>query len=498
MELKTNEQTVSYLQRGIPEPVFQELTAEAVVPESLPDLDRILGAWGTVIVQEKRVEEGTLRLSGGVQTSILYLSQEGDSPCQLEAWLPFLIRKPIDGETGCVFVRSWLKSIDARTVNARKALVRANLCFEISVFSPKQLTLISIADPPRQLQQKKSTYPAILPVACEELEFRVQDELPLPQTLPAVERILQWELHPVVTQSRMVGSKAVFQGEIAVFVLYLTQDGSVCSFTGALPYSQYAEMRGEWPDGEIQITPLITMAQLETDGQRESRTLLADLSLLAQVCVLNTIPLTLTEDAYAVGGTLEPSWQELNLQPQLDQRLLTETAKFCIPGKISGNVGISILPDRPTLRRNGEKLSISTAIGGTILYRDADGQLRGKPIKAEGSTVLDASEGCRCLAYCRVAGPVETTVTTEGLQVSVPLEFTLALYQESAWRSLCGGTIQPLPEKKRPSVILRHFSGGALWPLAKQLGAEVEAIQAANQMDDRSVPENEILLIPLS
>lgn len=498
MELTTMEQPLRYLRRTALEPVYQELTAEVAVPERLSDIDRILDAWGTVLVQEKHCDGGELRLSGGIQAGILYAPEGGEGVELLEAWLPFTVKKSVDTPDGCLIEHCWLKSIDARSVNPRKALLRANLGAGMTVFTPEELQLVSVESPPKSLQLLQNSYPLLLPVGCGEHEFRLQDELSLPNTVPAIDRILKWELAPNVEESRMIGEKAVFQGDVVVTVLYLGTDGSINTYVGTLPYSQYAELGGEWPDGTVAVFPSVVSVQLDTDGQMESRTILADLRLNAQVCVIDQVPLRVTEDAYALGGTLEPVWQDVSLQPQLDRQQLSQQATLQIPVKAKEVVQISMFADQPTLRCADGMLIAASGLNGNLLYRDESGSLRSRNLRGEGSCTLDADPGCRCKPCCRVSAAPESRILSDAVEVRVPLEFDLTLYQDGSWKNLAGGTVTEQPQARKSALIVRRWQGGELWPLAKQLGSTVSDIQRANALPSACAPENEILLIPIA
>lgn len=497
MELKVHETALDYLKRTVYEPIYQELTAEAVVPESMPDMERVLDAYGTVILQNKQLEGGEARLSGGVQAGVLYVPEGGGAVQKLELWLPFsLHRKAEDG--GCLVEQSWLRSIDARMVNARKAVVRANLGVQLTQYHPEEFRLAQVDAEGTRLQLKTNKYPALLPVDCAEQEFRIQDELQIPETGPAIDRILKWDMHPTVEDSRVIGNKAVFKGDIVVEMLYLGTDDSINTWVGQIPYSQYAELSADRPDAAVAVFPVITSAQLESDGQMESRTVLADLSLLAQVCLFDRVELELTEDAYAVGAKLEPAWQEVALQPQLDRQTLKTAGELTLPGVSGTAVSVSLYPDRPAIRRGKDGVVATSAISGCLLLRDGEGRLVSKPIRGEVSCSAACCDTCSCTADCRLADQPTANAQAGGFRIGVPMEFSLETYQQSAWKNLCGGTLEEETDaENRPSVVIRHVHGGDLWSLAKQLGATVEGIREANAITGDLVPEGELLLIPL-
>lgn len=498
MELAIKELPIDFYRQKNSETLYQEQTAEIMIPESLPEIRRIVDAFGNVVLQEKRMEGGEVRLSGGVQAGVVYVP-EGDEDVQsMDAWLPFSFRKSTDVQDGCLIVRTWLKSIDARMVNSRKAIVRANIGVELWQLAPEQVQLASVIDAPKALQMLQNSYPVLLPVACGEQEFRVQDELTLPDTGPAIERILKWEITPTVEESRMIGNKAVFQGDVVVQALFLGTDGSVNTYIGQLPYSQYVELPGEWPDGSVVVFPTVTNAQIETDGQMESRTLLVDLNLLAQVCVFDQIVFALNEDAYAVGAALAPTWQQINLQPILDAQTIRENAELQASCKARRVVQTSVCVDQPVLRRNQDQVTAVAALSGNLLYLDSDGQLQNKALRGECACSTQMGENCRCRPHCRMEGAPELSIGAESVRIRLPLQFELQVVQDAQWQNLAGGEITDTEaDTKRPSVIVRPWRGGELWPLAKELGTTVAEIESANHITGTQAPENEVLLIPM-
>ena len=497
MELTTREMPLDYLQRTVLETICQEQTAELAVPDGLPDIERVLTVTGLPVLQEKHCENGELRLSGGVQAAVVYLPVGESTPQRLEGWLPFTVRKNGNASTGCLIEQTWLRSIDARRNGERRVTVRANLGTKLELLQPERLTVKSVEPPTDGLQLRRATYPVQLPVGCTEKEFRVEEELILPETVPAIERILSWELRPTIGERRMIGNKAVFQGEIVAELLYLGADGSVNTFVGAAPYSQYAELEGEWPDATPVIFPAITSAQLETDGQLESRTLLLELGLLAQVCVIDRVELELIEDAYAPKAVLEPVWQEISLQPLLDRQTLRQTPELTVPAKAAQVVALSATVDQPSQRRSGESVRLCAAVSGTVLYLDAEDRLQAKSFRGEGACSSQVHEDCRCEASCRLAERPTASIRPDGLSVALPLEFTLEIRQQNAWKHLCGGTLEQKAPTPHPSVIVKTHAGGALWDLAKEYGATVEDIRAANGLEADAAPEDTLLLIPL-
>ena len=67
MELVFQEKQVQYLNRIVYETVLLEQTADVIVPDSLTDIDRVVDAFGTVIMRSQECSAQGVSADGMVQ-----------------------------------------------------------------------------------------------------------------------------------------------------------------------------------------------------------------------------------------------------------------------------------------------------------------------------------------------------------------------------------------------------------------------------------------------
>ena len=72
MELQLKNREISYLEPVILECRNLEQTQEVRLPEGLPDVDRILGCWGQLILRGKEWRTDSVTVSGGLMLRLLY------------------------------------------------------------------------------------------------------------------------------------------------------------------------------------------------------------------------------------------------------------------------------------------------------------------------------------------------------------------------------------------------------------------------------------------
>ena len=92
MEMEFNRIPISYLQKLAGQLRSQEETLEVRLPDGMPDIGRVLGAWGQVIVRGKEWNSNHMAVSCGVMVWVLYKPEDGTEVRSVEAWLPFSMK----------------------------------------------------------------------------------------------------------------------------------------------------------------------------------------------------------------------------------------------------------------------------------------------------------------------------------------------------------------------------------------------------------------------
>ena len=302
MELSFQTLPMRYLGNPIQGSQTQEQTAEVIVPDSCPDVARIVYTSASVIVRGKECRTGSVLVSGGIRASALCIPEDDSGARTLESYLPFSLRIEHPGvtERTQAVVSAFVRQIDARLIHSRKILIRADLCCTAECLTAEEETLYALSAPPKELQTKRRTYPVSLPKETAEKSFTVTDDLTLPTGKPFASEICCYETVPRITDCKVVGSKAVFKGTLEVNMLYLSGDGSVQTWEQQLPFSQYAELAEDYDEASLCVTPLVSAAELTLEPSGEGRAMSLAVTLNAQCLVSGSVTMELIEDAYAV------------------------------------------------------------------------------------------------------------------------------------------------------------------------------------------------------
>lgn len=499
MELQFKKSTIPYLNQVLREVQNQEQTQEIRLTDGMPDIGKILCAWGQVIARSKEWRNDSTAYSGGVMVWVLYAPEDGTQPRALESWIPFQMKwdLPRDSRDGTLRVDCLLRFVDARTVSARKIMVRCGVSALAEALVAAEADTYLPDEVPQDVQLLRNTYPIRLPREAGEKEFLIDEELNLPPSCPQPEKLVYYTMQPEITEQRILSDKAVFRGNGNLHILYRSEDGTLCAWDFELPFSQLTELEGNYsPEGSVDVQMGITSLELDVDDENHLR---LKCGLVGQYLVQDQQWMEIVEDAYSTGRDLDSTRRMLELPAILESRNENIYAEAAIPQETNGIVDCNFLADQPRVRRNGDSMELELPGQFQVLYYDENGALQGSTARWEGQWQMNAAPDTRIGAtvqplskanaasnggMLRMEGQLHLGVETAGAQgMSTVTELELGE--------------EKIPDPARPSLILRRVDREPLWDIAKGSGSTMDAIRQVNNLEDEPKP-GQILLIPVS
>ncbi len=475
----------------------QEQTQEVKLPDGLPDMGRVLGAWGQPILRGKQWQPEELGVSCGAMVWVLYAPEEGGLPRMVESWLPMELswQIPAAKQDGKLLANCLLRSVDARMTAPRRLMVRANMSVQMRAYTPDQVEICQPDDLPEDIQLLKKNYPVTLPLEAGEKSFQLDEELELPASCPKPQSFLQFSVQPVILDKKVMSGRVVFRGNANVHTVYRTQEDGLHSWDFEVPFSQYTDLDGDYSEqAQVCILPQLTGLETETD---EAGRIRMKAGITCQYVACDTVDVAIVEDAFSPIRKVEPKVQGLNLpniQMVHSQNVLLG---HTMPVQAMAVVDGSMLVDQVRRQNLPEQVHLEIPAMGQMLYYDMDGQLQSTTARWEEGLSMEPAEGTMETVICPVgvctAQPAENGM---GIEKEVLLE--TMIFDNRQLPMVTGLEVgQPMPkDPNRPSVILRRTDAQGLWKIAKQAGSSVEAICKANGLDGEP-EEGRMLLIPV-
>lgn len=474
-----------------------EQSQEIKLTEGMPDVGRILTAWGQPILRGKEWGSDGLSVTGGMMVWVLYAPEDGSRERCLDAWIPFQLgfELPEELPEGKISLGMLPRAVEARSISPRKIQVRASVSLMCQAFVPLEVPVAVPQNLPPDVELLRSTYPVRLIKEAGEKAFSQEETLSLPDSAPVPEEVICCRAEPRVTDRKVMSQKLVFRGSTGVHLCYRCREGQLHSWDFDLPFSQYAELAGEYgQDAQAEFVLCPTALELELD---EEGRINLKCGIAAQYTLSDREQLELVEDAYSPGRELQVQLSTLELPVNLDSRRETMYAEQTLPGEGSLVVDARFLPEYPRQRREGMQTVLEQNGTFQILYYGEDGALHAGSARWEGSLPVQADEKVDLWAVPMPVSP-QAAIGGNGMTVKaeLPLELTASTVEQlPAVTGLNLGEPRK-PEAGRPSLILCRAGERSLWEMAKASGSTVNSIREANELQGEPAP-GQMLLIPI-
>ena len=482
METRWNKTDCAYLLTHMGQTQNLEETLELRLTEQLPDIGRILCAWGQGIVRSKQCGSDAMTVSGGVNATVLYLPEDGTAPNCVEAWLPFGAKWNLPqrrrGET--VRVNCLLSSLDARVLSARKMLLKADVSLTAEALEPTQTQIAIPEDLPTGIEVLQNVYPVVLPKEAGEKNFSLEEQV----SLPGIEKWTSIQLHPEVTEQTVVGSRVVLRGIGHLYYGGLDQQGQLRFGDLQIPFAQYADLDWEYQPGAM-ADVMLCVSAVEAEPTEDG--LSVHCSLMAQYLIKERVLLEVTEDAYSPNLQMELTRENLQLPVELDDR--EESLDAAAPLTEGQVIRCDFLPEQPRIFREGETLRVEIPGRFQVLCRDSSGEWRFRTETWCGKLEYTAAENVKLKPVIR-----KIEQTARGMTLTLGLQS----WGETQLPMISGISVgEPITAPRdRPALLLRPMDTDSLWELAKATGSTMAAIRAANQLTQDPQP-GQMLLIPM-
>lgn len=476
----------------------QEQTQEVKLTDGMPDIGKVVGTWGQVLIRGKEWLGSEASVSGGVMTWVLYTPEDGTEPRCIEGWIPFQMKCDFHDmqQDGTIDATCLLLAIDARSISAKKLVVRVNVSCRCEVFVPGEVEWYLPGEMPEDVQLLKNTYPVLLPTEAGEKTFIVDEMIDWPHTNPKIDNMIHYCIQPEILEQKVMADKLVFRGNAIVNMLYCSDGGELHSWSQEFPFAQYSELDQEYnQDAAVRMIPAVTSLELDNgeDGMLHLKA-----GFTGQYVVYNKAIIELVEDAYSPKRTVALNAETLELPAMLDMRQEVIRADFSADAQGHNIVDMVFRPDNVQSVQTENEVTLQMRGQFQTLYYDLEHQLQCTVSRWEHQWSLPADENCRILAivhpWCTVKGSFAggnlkgnadslVNIVTESKQ-EIPMTIGLQL-----------GEVMPRDTDK-PSLILRRAGAESLWDIAKKCGTTVDLISEANNL--QTLPEEEqILLIPV-
>lgn len=245
------------------------------VPDTKEDVSRIVRSRETVKIEDMNLVENYLRVSGKLCFQILYIvdSQE-NRLAAMEGKIPFEEMVYVaDAGTDEFFMENIRSEFQASLVHSRKISLHAMIELEVGRECMKE------EDTTIDIDSEVPVYKKLKPVNLLEIQmnkndtYRIKEEITLPGTKESIGQLLLNDISLRKLEIRLQQDELQLQGELLVFVMYLSEEGKTDWLEQTVPFEGRLECSGieEGMYDHIGYSLEDTLADIRLDEDGEMR-----------------------------------------------------------------------------------------------------------------------------------------------------------------------------------------------------------------------------------
>ena len=503
MELELNKQKITFYNNAYESGVIHEENSELIIPDSSPDMVRVVSSGGNAYVKEKSIEDGCVVLTGAVKGCVLYVAEGETAIRKLEINMPFCKKfehSDICKDAPCIY-DVCLTSLEAREINSRKLALRAHIGLNIQCYVCESIEIAEdVASKDEfsvEIQNKDIEF--YNPAFIKERSFTIIDDIEISGANSDFEAMLKNDVSLTCTDKKLIGNKAVIKGIAHIKCTYMTKDGIINVMTHNLPYSQIMDIDEFEENCDLCIKMNIRASDIEPshDMSGDARYISVNILVDTALIVYTKGCITSIDDVYSTAYDICATFESLPLKKlcgHINKRVsVNETIETANSVKKILDTGIVL----SHTHKNVDKIYNDAHI--QIMYMGDDDEIYCAQKKCGIECDIGANKNERVICVSNIGSE-----TASGNENKIAVQFFVD-YEISA---IAGDKIHNLKSidcgemrnraGDEATVIIKHiYSEQSLWNIAKKYNTTISEIADANGLDcSETVAAGSMLLIP--
>lgn len=507
MNVNLQKESLNSFKKILDETVCHEETNETIVSDSLPDIYDISCCYGTVLVRSKEATEGKATITGFVNTVVLYHPDNAGSERCITASVPFTVGFECENikETTRLIASVSLAALDARILNPRKLLIKAEVLANISGYCPQTLELYSgMDDTTKGIEILKANETVSVVSDVREKSFVISDSYTLPPSNQPIGELLDTRTELSVDDIKCVGNKLIFKGTVKLRFIYKSEkDDKICVTETTSSFSQIMESESD-ETAKCKVTLFPTGLYFDVDSlDNESHTVTAEMHIVAQVEVMRSTGINYIADIYSTCNAIEYKTEASSIactmEPVIISDILRETIR--VGTEQVHVIDTSIYLGRVSCENKNDRTEIIVPVIARTFFEDGEGYLRSATGNFELCAQTELEEEYSYNINAMLSQDATVSESEDGIVLKIPvrLEITPAQIKTvSCVSEVSYNESEFIDISAMPSVVIRRlYNGETVWQLAKQYCSTVEMILKANDIEsEENMDRSTALLIP--
>ena len=322
---------------------------DMIVPDSKPDILDTIGTSGVVSIYKKDVQEGKIKIDGGITAYIMYVPDGiEDAVRGLSTNLDFSQTIDVGNCTPemQVTLETNIKSIQCKVLNGRKISIEASVEVNIKVFSSDDVEIITDLQNAENVQYLKENLNVNSLVGCGETKISAKDNISI-DNIDNLAEILKVKVGLCNKDVKISYNKVLTKAEAQVKIMYLTEDNRINMISYKIPVVGFIDIpdvkEGDICDVNYEIKNIIIKP-----NPQEEHSVYVEIEIGVTCCVYNQREINLIQDMYSPTENIEFDKKQILTMSDKCERRGTEQIREKVAIEDMGNkriMDVEIVPN---------------------------------------------------------------------------------------------------------------------------------------------------------
>lgn len=484
----------------------EKITAEGdeIVPDIKPDILSVVSANGNVCIYKKEIQEGKLKIEGGVNTYLIYIADDEKSSIRsINTVIGFsktVEIKELKQEMS-VECKVKLQNIDCRIINGRKINLKANMEANIITYSKENVEYIDKIDECKDIQLLNKNMNINTLVGSGTTRVYAKDTVSI-DNADNLSEIMRAGITIENKESKISYNKVLSKADVVFKIMYLTDDNRINTVTSTIPVMGFIDIADVAEDDISDLTYEIKNVIIKPNNVEE-HSIYIEAEIEVSCFVYRKQSICMIEDLYSKTTSLTYTQKSVKLMSEKNN----EVQEFNMRKQENiEEIGIKLYDVEVT------PVILSSQIeDGKIVYK-GDVNLNFLYAKSENTiavkSIIEPFEYKMIIPQITTKSKVDTQVEISkkdfiimadgSIDTNVNLKFEANLVKESNISIIENITEEKEKNKETFSIVIYYTKiGDTLWNIAKRFGSTVEEIATVNNIDQtEDIMQGRQLFIP--
>lgn len=467
---------------------------ETIVPDTKKDISEIISVEGRSFIEKTEIQKGRIIITGTAEFTVLYSAENSEEICSLNTRIPFNHIEDCPSVSGDDKVSLHTETLHSECIllNSRKISLKSVIFVSFTSYLDLSLPVVTgIKCSEAEVKKEPETFSYL--TACIEECFTISDFLTFPASSSPFESSLLCRVSVTDCSVKAVTGKAVAKGNLSVFHLYLTKDGTISHIEHAVPFTEIIDIPSLSDETVYHTNFYVKKFSLDESNKNSDERIFA---LSADICfsatAFETATVPVVTDAYIPGYDTKIVTSAYKKSELLCSEITTLTVKDTIdlPFDYPPMEQICPLYARVTgiksETENG-KITVTGTLDINVTYLASGGKNVISDIHESTFThTFESPSECPSVyAKASVSHIDFNFINQSKLDYRCIVNLSAAISRNcDSFMTVDSIIIGEETKKKRPSIIIYFVkSGDTLWDIAKKYNTTIDKLIMANNLE---------------